>query len=148
MKKYSKRIFGIAIIIVIVLLIFFYLHVTGYEIDGASDISSECTVTITENYHNKESQYIYTLNEKQIEMVKTLILDSCFVRQFASLIHFENDTSRYSIRVEYSNGRDPLMINSIGNKYIKVLRQFDGKHLKNKNPNWEKTIEKIIEFSN
>lgn len=143
----KKGFYKTIIVIVIILLVYSYFHVAGHEIDGASDISSECVVTITENYSNRENQRVYTLNEKQINELKKLILDSYFIRQFSSVVFFESGTNTYSIRIDYNDGRDPLMIDSIGNEYISILNQFNGKHLKIKNSNWEKTLEELINSS-
>lgn len=54
------------------------------------------------------------------------------------------DRSQYDIRVEFSNGKDPLLIHCIGNEYIQVTNQFDGKHLTINNKGWKAALDGII----
>lgn len=147
MKKFILRLFIISIIFIFVGFIFSYFHVSGNEINGVSNISSKCKVTITKNYDDVINEYDYYLNEKQIEMLKKLILKSDFIRVLPSAVYFDSNSTKYSIHIKFDIRKDDLIIDSIGNKYISILNQFNGKHLRICNPNWEKTIEKIIQLS-
>lgn len=145
MKKIHKRILGIAVIL-LVLFTYSYFHVTGNEINGASNISSVCSITITKSYHLVESEQKYVLDANQIELLKTLILESNFTRDLSTWVQFF-DKDKYLIKIDFNNSQDFLIIHCIGNEYISISNQFNGKHLKINNPNWKSTLEEIIALS-
>lgn len=80
-------------------------------------------------------------------MLKSLVLESSFTRVLSSTVLFQ-DQDKYLILVDFNNHQDFLTIDIIGNEFISIPDQFDGKHLKVNNQNWKKSIEEIIEFSN
>ncbi len=146
MNKGYKIIISMVAIFLIVSCIYSYFHVTGSEIDGVSDISSICSVTITKRYHLDEDKQEYILNAEQIEMLKTLLLNSSFTRDLSSVVHFD-DKDMYIIQIDYNNQQDFLTIDCIGNEYISVTNQFSGKHLKINNSDWKDSLENIIALS-
>lgn len=146
MNKAYKVTIGIIIGLVIMLYLYSYFHITGKEFDGASNISSDCLVTINKSYQN-ENQKEYTLNAEQTQMLKTLILDSTFTRDLSSWVRYY-DKDMYLIRIDFNNQQDFLIIDCIGNEYVTVTNQFGGKHLKINNLDWKSSLEKIISISN
>lgn len=143
MKKLNKRVIGIAVIFIIILFMYSYFNVKGKDIEGVSKISSDCSVSIVKSYHLDNNQKEYILNAQQIDMLKNLILVSDFTRKLSSTVQF-NDKDRYEIKIDFNNAQDFLMIDCIGNEYISVTNQFNGKHLKINNSDWKATLEQII----
>lgn len=143
-KNYGTMIF-IGILVIGVLLLYSYFHVTGREIQYAENISADtCTVTIIRYQHMEwEQRKEYQLDAAQIEQLRELILKSSFTRDLAGMVMFK-DRDRYDIRVIFHNRQDAILIDCIGNEYITVCNQFDGKHLKIKNPHWKESLEEII----
>lgn len=146
MKKKYKKMIPIGILVIIGIWIYSYFHVSGREIEYVKNISDDaCTVTIIRYQHMEyEQRKEYVLDAAQIEQLKKLILESSFTRySFNSGVTFR-DRDMYDIRVVFNNRQDFIGIHCIGNEYISLTDQFDGCHLKNKNPNWKASLEKII----
>lgn len=145
MIKHWKRMLAIGILVIGVIFLYSYFHVAGREIENAERISDDvCTVTITRYQHMEyEQRKEYVLDAVQIKQLKTLILQSSFTRGLSDVVTFK-DHDMYDILVEFYNRQDFILINCIGNEYISVIDQFDGKHLKIKNPNWKASLEEII----
>lgn len=144
-----KNIYKKSIIAVIILLsisfIYSYFHVKGNEIYGVSNISLTSSVTITKSYNFIDSEHIYDLDTKQIELLKSLILKSDFRRTLSSTVRvYDKDT--YVIFIA-NNSQDFLRMQYIGNGYITMSNQFNGKYLKVKNNEWKNELDKIIAFS-
>ncbi len=135
---------GLAIAALCALLLYSFSHVSGREIGSVMDISDACVVTVSRYELGEwEKRTDYILDADQIQQLKTLLLESSFTRELASVVWFR-DRSQYDIRVEFSNGKDPLLIHCIGNEYIQVTNQFDGKHLTINNKGWKAALDGII----
>lgn len=147
MKKSYKIVIIIVFILLSIYFMYSYFNVKGNEIVGVSDISLTSSVIITKSYHLVQDEQRYVLNEKQIELLKSLILNSDFTRVLSSSVRF-SDKDMYVVEVDFNNSQDFLNILCIGNEYISISHQFNGKHLKIKNPNWKSKIESIISLSN
>ncbi len=80
-------------------------------------------------------------------MLKTLILQTDFTRNLSTTVRF-NDKDMYSIVINDNDAGIWLNIDCIGNEWISIANQFNGKHLKINNPEWKDTLEKIIVLSN
>lgn len=143
MKKLNKRVISIAVISVIILFIYSYFDVKGKEIEGALNISSDCSVRIVKYYHLTDDKKEYILKGQQVDLLKNLILVSDFTKKLSSTVQFK-DMDRYEIKIDFNNAQDFLMIDCIGNEYISVTNQFNGKHLKINNSGWKATLEQII----
>lgn len=143
-KNYGTMIF-IGILVIGAFLLYSYFHVAGREIEYVENMSADsCTVTVIRYQHMEYAQgKEYVLDAAQIEQLKKLILDSSFTRDLAGMVTFK-DRDRYDIRVIFHNRQDAVLIDCIGNEYITVCNQFDGKHLKIKNPHWKASLEEII----
>lgn len=76
-------------------------------------------------------------------MLKTLILESDFTRKLATMVRFE-DKDMYTIIINDNKAGVWLNIHCIGNEWISIANQFNGKHLRINNPNWKNTLEEII----
>jgi hypothetical protein len=85
----------------------------------------------------------YVLKESQIKQLKNLLLESSFTRVLSSYVVFK-DKDMYEIQIDFNNSQDFLDIRCIGNEYISVMNQFNGKHLKINNPRWKLILEEII----
>lgn len=147
MKKSRKGTIAFSVVVVgAILLLYSYFHVSGREIENAEKISADaCTVTIVRYQHMEwEGRKEYRLGAAQIEELKNLILKSSFTKDLSGAVIFK-DRDMYDIRVKFDNGQDFIGIDCIGNEYITVWDQFDGKHLKVNNPNWKATLEGLIE---
>lgn len=145
-KNYGTMIF-IGILLIGAALLYSYFHVAGREIEYVENMSADtCTVTVTRYQHMEyEQRKEYQLDAAQIEQLKELILESSFTRySFNSGVTFR-DRDMYDIRVVFNNHQDFLDIHCIGNQYISLTDQFDGWHLKIKNPDWKSSLEQIIQ---
>lgn len=142
--KYLKKYWGLIVLAAIALLMASYFHIRGSDIAGVSDITDSCTVTV-EKYHHLEhiNRVEYTLNAEQIRQVKSLLLNSNFTRVLSSYVQFY-DKDMYDIFINFHDGQRYISIHCIGNEYISITDQFDGKHLKIKNPDWKATLEAIL----
>lgn len=147
MKKLLKLIVAIVIIISLVSIIYSYFNVTGAEIAGVSDITASSNIIIRKSYLETTAYEEYELSTNQIEMLKSLILESSFTRNLSNKVRFY-DKDLYTISINDSEAGIWFNIHCIGNEWISIANQFSGKHLKIKNPNWKSTLEEIIELSN
>ncbi len=140
MKKRGKIILA-AVLIIIGVLSYSWFNVRGEEIKGVSEITSDCTVTIKVG---DEGEKEYILTGAQIEMLRTLILESTFTRTLSHIVTYPAGTEKYTILIDWNNRNDFLHIYSAGNEYISIPDQFGGKHLKINNPQWETALKGII----
>jgi len=123
------------------------LNVSGSDIDGVNEITSNSLVILTKwNYANNE-KVEYVLNKKQTEKLKNLIAGSNYRKVLFSSVH-SYESEKYEIVARNSNEEVWLIINSLGGEYISIPHQFNNKHLKIKNPNWKEIIEEILLMSN
>jgi len=144
MKNKSKRVTIVTVLIVFVIVIYSWFNVVGKEIDGVLEISPECLVTIRVGQENEQE---YTLDADQIDMLQTLILTSSFTKNISTVVTYPTGTEHYTILIDWNNQKDFLIIYSAGNEYISIVNQFDGKHLKVNNPEWETFLKRIISLS-
>ena len=147
MKKLFKLIVGIVIVLLFCIIIYSYFNVSGDEITGVPNITTSSNVVIKKSYQDDTKEQEYVLDANQIEMLKTLILKSDFTRNLSTVVRF-NDKDRYIIIINDNEADVWLNIDCIGNEWISIANQFNGKHLKINNPNWKNTLEQIIALSN
>ncbi len=147
MKKSFKVIVGIVIVILFCLITYAYFNVSGDEIAGVSNITTSSNVVIKKSYQGTTIEQEYVLSANQIERLKALILQSDFTRDLSSTVRF-NDKDMYEIIINDNDAGVWLNIDCIGNEWISIANQFNGKHLKINNPNWKNTLEEIIVLSN
>ena len=146
MKKSLKLIIGTVIVIVFCLIIYSYFNVSGDEIAGVANITTSSNIVIEKSYQGDTKEQEYVLNANQIKMLKTLILQTDFTRNLSTAIRF-NDKDMYSIVINDNEAGVWLTIHCIGNEWISIANQFNGKHLKVNNPNWKSTLEEILVLS-
>jgi len=146
MKKSLKLIIGTVIVIVFCLIIYSYFNVSGDEIAGVANITTSSNIVIEKSYQGDTKEQEYVLNANQIKMLKTLILQTDFTRNLSTAIRF-NDKDMYSIVINDNEAGVWLTIHCIGNEWISIANQFNGKHLKINNPNWKSTLEEILVLS-
>lgn len=75
-------------------------------------------------------------------------MTSSFTKNLSTVVTYPTGTEHYTIFIDWNNQKDFLTINSIGNEYISIANQFDGKHLKINNPEWDTFLKRIISISN
>ncbi len=138
---------AVILMLILISVAYNYFNVEGNEINGASEISPECSVSITKSYHLTEDEQNYILDSKQIDMLKSLILNSNFTRELSSIVQFY-DKDIYTIKIDFNNSQDFLTIHCTGNEFISIADQFNGKYLKIKNPEWKNKLEEIISLQN
>lgn len=134
-----------AILVLAVIALISYIRVSGREIDGISEMTdSNCTVSITTYQHMEwDGRVEHELGPEQILKFKSLIMDSTFTRGlFRSGVTFD-DLDMYDIVVNFDK-KKYVVIHSIGNEYISVSGQFDGRHLRICNPNWKTALNELI----
>lgn len=146
MKKSLKLIIGTAIVIVFCLIIYSYFNVSGDKIAGVSNITTSSNIVIKKSYKGDAKEQEYILNANQIEILKTLILQTDFIKNLSTTVSF-NDKDMYSIVINDNEAGVWLTIHCIGNEWISIANQFNGKHLKVNNPHWKSTLEEILALS-
>ena len=162
MKINYKKVIAVIVLIIMGIILYSWFNVSGKEIKGVYEISEDCTVQIEVMEAGiKGTEVKYNLNSIQIEMLKTLILNSSFTQRLSPSITVPNNTQRYWITIDWHNvsnendETDFLHIESMGNKYIRIMGKINGKFfeinngkfLKMNNPDWEKELKEIIWIS-
>lgn len=143
MKEQLKKILPTVIVAVAALVAVSLFRVGGGQIEGVADMSDSCIVTV-EKYENLkyDERTTYSLTGDQIYQLRAMILQTSFSRA-GGTVTFE-DQDMYDIEVVFPETQTVLRIHCIGNEYLSVTDQFDGKHLQNNNPNWKTELEEIL----
>lgn len=145
MKDIYKKGTIIAIILLSIIFIYSYFNVKGNEIISVSNLSLTSSVTITKADYFLDEEEIYDLDTEQIGLLKSLISSSNFTRTLSSSVRsYDKDT--YVIFIS-NNSQDFQTIKCIGNEYIEVIHQFNGKYLKINNKAWKNELERIISLT-
>jgi len=144
MESRGKVIIAVVLVAIIGVLTYSWFNVRGDEVKGVSEISSDCTVTIKVG---DEDEKEYVLTGDQIEMLRTLILESTFTKTLSHIVTYPAGTEQYAILIDWNNRQDFLHIYSAGNEYISIPDQFGGRHLKINNPRRENGLKEIIALS-
>ena len=143
MKKNYKKIIGIIIILIIIYFGYTYFNISGSQIEGANQISSNSSASIRKlEWPGGQSQE-YELNKGQIEKLKKLIMETDFIRVLDGQVFFDASV-HYYISINNKDKKPGVIINSLGGEYISVFDQFNGKYLKIKNQDWEESLEEIL----
>lgn len=147
LRKFFKLTIGVVICILIYIVIYRYFNISGNKIIGISDLTTSSNVVIRKSYLEITNKQEYVLDDNQIEMLKSLVLQSNFTKSLSNTIRF-NDKNMYEIIINDNEADISLIIHSIGNEWISIANQYKGKHLKINNPEWKSTLEEIITLSN
>lgn len=91
-----------------------------------------------------DSRVEHVLDAAGNDALQRLFLDSSFTRVLSSGITFE-DLDQFDIFVDFNDRYTHLSIHVIGNEYISVTNQFDGKHLRINNPNFKARLQAILQ---
>ena len=110
------------------------------------DSTTSSNIVIKKSYQGDTKEQEYVLDANQIKMLKILILQTDFTRNLSTTVRF-NDKDMYSIVINDNEAGVWLTIHCIGNEWISIANQFNGKHLKINNPNWKSTLEEILVLS-
>ena len=142
-KDALKRVLPTLVVAIVALVAVSLFRVGGGQIEGVADMNDTCIVTV-EKYENLhyEDRVTYTLTGDQIYQLRAMILQSAFSKA-GGTVTFE-DQDMYDIQVVFPETQQVLQIHCIGNEYISVTDQFDGKHLKIDNPDWKTELETIL----
>ena len=146
MKEQLKKILATVIVAVVALIAVSLFRVGGGQIEGVADMNDTCIVTVEKYEHmNHEDKVTYTLTGDRIYELRALLLQSSFTKA-GGTVTFE-DQDMYDIEVVFPETKELLRIHCIGNEYISVLEQFDGKHLKNDTDGFEEALLDILSRS-
>ena len=144
MKKVGQTLLYLLPISLLVLFVYSYFHVSGSEIDGAADIGPDCTVTVEKSlavYSTKLGSY--TLTPEGMDALRELLLGSSFTRELSNVVRVD-DHDQYDLRIEFPDGRDPLIATVLGGKFLSAVNRFDGKHLKINTADFKERLEEIL----
>ena len=143
MKRFRKIMLLLPILIVAAVLLQSYMHVSGYEIDGISDISVDCVVVVDRLTYQQE-RMSYSLNSEQMEAFRNLILNTTFVRTFSASYRDREHADSYSAYVNFGDARPNLHIQAVGNQAFAVFEQSYGWMII-QNADWEENLLHILE---
>lgn len=144
MNKTTKTLLYLLPIVLLAIFVYSYFHVSGSEIDGVADIGPGCTVTVEKSiavYSTKLG--CYTLTPEGTDALRELLLDSSFTRELSNIVQF-SDHDQYDLRIEFPDGRDPLIVEVLGGEYLSIVNRFDGKHLKINTADFKEGLEEIL----
>lgn len=144
MNKTAKTMLYLLPIVLLAIFVYSYFHVSGSEIDGVADIGPGCTVTVEKSlavYSTKLGSYTLTL--EGTDALRELLLDSSFTRELSNVVRVD-DYDQYDLRIEFPDGRDPLIATVLGGKFLSAVNRFDGKHLKINTPDFKERLEEIL----
>ena len=144
MKKVSQTLLYLLPIALLVLFVYSYFHVSGSEIDGVADIGPGCTVMVEKSlavYSTKLGSY--TLTPEGMDALRELLLGSSFTRELSNVVRVD-DYDQYDFRIEFPDGRDPLIATVLGGKFLSAVNRFDGKHLKINTADFKERLEEIL----
>ena len=144
MNKTVKTLLYLLPIALLAFFVYSYFHVSGSEIDGVADIGPDCTVTVEKSlavYSTKLGSY--TLTPEGMDALRELLLDSSFTRELSNVVRVD-DYDQYDLRIEFPDGRDPLIATVLGGKFLSAVNRFDGKHLKINTADFKERLEEIL----
>lgn len=144
MNKTAKTMLYLLPIVLLAIFVYSYFHVSGSEIDGVADIGPDCTVTVEKSlavYSTKLGSY--TLTPEGMDALRELLLDSSFTRELSNVVRVD-DYDQYDLRIEFPDGRDPLIATVLEGKFLSAVNRFDGKHLKINTPDFKERLEEIL----
>lgn len=132
------------ILMVVIILSYSYVHVSGNEIDFLSEVDEYCIVTVSQYEHMLWAHRTeYLLDYSSVLELQSLLLESDFTRTFGNYV-ITQDTDRYFITFEFNDHQRHIAITVLGNDYILITDQYDGSHLRIRNNDFEKSLYEII----
>ena len=141
----KKRIWALILAAILLFGAWSFFHVSGNEIAHIAEIDDSCTVTVSSYRHmDWENRAEHILDAAGNGMLRQLFLDSSFTRVLSSSVTFE-DLDQFDIFVDFNDRNTHISIHVIGNEYILVTNQFDGKHLKINNPDFKDRLEILLQ---
>ena len=144
--KTIKKILPIIIILLIIVLIYSFFHISGCEIKNLNCLSEAESVTLTVYDDSNGENVEYELSKSQIEKLQTLLKENSYTRRISNTITRVLPDKTYRILANWNdNGQKHLYISMIGGEYIHVIRQFGNSYHKIKNPDFEKELIAILE---
>ncbi|MBE7054560.1 MAG: hypothetical protein E7392_00415 [Ruminococcaceae bacterium] len=141
-----KKMSPIIIPVLIIVLIYSFFHISGWEIRNAKRLSSAKDVTVIVRNEESNESTEYDLNTKQIKLLQKLLEENSYTRRITSTIIGVLPDKRYTIFANWNdNGQKHLHISIIGGEYIQFLGQFGSNYHKIKNPDFEKELIFILQ---
>lgn len=146
MKKLKKGL-PIIIIVLIIVLIYSFFHISGWEIKNVNKLKDAKTVTVVVSDETTGESIEHDLNKKQIVLLQNLLTDNTYTRRITSTIIGVLPDKRYRILANWNdNGQKYLSIRILGSEYIMFLGQHQGHYHKIKNADFEKELISILEM--
>ena len=144
--KIIKKVRPIIIILLIIMLVYSFFHISGWEIKNLKSLSEAESVVLTVYDDSTGDNVEYDLSKNQIEKLQNLLKENSYTRRLSNTIIGVLPDKTYRILANWNdNGQKHLYISMIGGEYIQVMSQFGGSYNKIKNPDFEKELITIIE---
>ena len=144
--KIIKKVRPIIIILLIIMLVYSFFHISGWEIKNLKSLSEAESVVLTIYDDSTGDNVEYDLSKSQIEKLQNLLKENSYTRRLSNTIIGVLPDKTYRILANWNdNGQKHLYISKIGGEYIQVSGQFGGSYHKIKNPDFEKELISIIE---
>jgi len=144
--KIIKKVRPIIIILLIIMLVYSFFHISGWEIKNLKSLSEAESVVLTVYDDSTGDSIEYELSKSQIEKLQTLLKENSYTRRLSNTIIGVLPDKTYRILANWNdNGQKHLYISMIGGEYINIARQFGDRYHKIKNPDFEKELIAIIE---
>ena len=142
-----KNVLPIIIPVSIIVLVYSFFHISGWEIRNAKELNSAKAVTVIVRSEESNESTEYDLNTKQVALLQKLLEKNSYTRRITSTIIGVLPDKRYTIFANWNdNGQKRLHISIIGGEYIQFLEQHGSNYHKIKNPDFEKELISILEM--
>ncbi|GEM_PF-3191316 len=142
----NKRMAGFFVAIIataIILELYSYIHVSGTQIAGASEISTAAVTVEKVDAADSSKNQTWTLDSEQKTNLQKLVMATGFKRTGKTELK-DLGGQQYVIKVDFGTAKEPLVITSYGSEYASVANQFSGKFLTILNYNWQDQLESIL----
>lgn len=145
MKK-LKKLLPIIITVLIIVFVYSFFHIGGWEIKNIKELNDAKIVTVVVNDETNDEKFEYELSKNQIELLQNLLEENSYTRRLSSTIIGVLPETRYSILANWNdNGQKHLHISLLGGEYIQFLGQYGSHYHQIKNPDFEKELISILE---
>ena len=145
MKK-LKKLLPIIITVLIIVFVYSFFHIGGWEIKNIKELNDAKLVTVVVSDENSDESIEYELSKNQIELLQNLLKENSYTRRLSSTIIGVLPDTRYNILANWNDGgQKHLHISILGGEYIQFLGQYGSHYHEIKNPDFEKVLVSIIE---
>lgn len=145
----NKRMAGFFVAIIataIILELYSYVHISGTQIAGASEIGTAAVTVEKVDSADSSKNQTWTLDSDQKADLQKLVLATTFKRTGKTELK-DLGGQQYIIKADFGTAKEPLVITSYGSEYANAANQFGGKFLQILNFNWQDKMESILSKS-